>query len=79
MRYLLCSVARLPGFILVDGLGLLLPADGLPEAGAVVEVVRRHGAVFLRGLQRLDADLGRRLGERGEDSARVEPPDALVL
>ena len=62
----------------VDRLRLLLSADRLPEARAVVEVIARHRAVLLGRLERLDRDLGRRLGKRREDAARVEPAHALL-
>ena len=55
-----------------------LAADRLPQRRAVVEVVARHRAVRLRGLERLDRHLGGRLGERGENAAGVEPPHALL-
>src|ERR1035438_3796291 len=43
-----------PGDLAVDLLGLGLAADGLPQAGAVVQVVGDHGAVSLRRGDRLD-------------------------
>ena len=60
----------------VDLAGAFLAADRLPQGRTVVEVVAGHGAVFLGGLQRLDHDAGRGVGERGEDAARVEPAAA---
>ena len=66
------------GDLAVDRLRLRVAADGLPERGAEVEVVARHRAVLLGRLQRLDDDVRRRLGERGVDAARVEPPHALL-
>ena len=62
----------------VNFLRLCLAADRLPERGAVIEIVARDCAVLLRGLERLDHDVGRRLGERGKYAAGVEPPDALL-
>ncbi|OPZ68589.1 MAG: hypothetical protein BWY83_02261 [bacterium ADurb.Bin478] len=61
----------------VDLLGLLQAADGLPERGAVVEVVGDDGAVFVGGLDGLDGEGGGRLGKRGEDAAGVEPAHPL--
>src|SRR4051794_3448403 len=48
-------------------------ADPLPEARPVVEVVGHDRAVTFGRSDRLDDDLRRRVGERGEDPARVEP------
>ena len=56
--------------------GLLVAADRRPELGPVVQVERRDRAGRLRGLHPLDDELGRRLGERGEDAAGVEPAHA---
>ena len=52
------------------------PADPLPQARPVVEVVRDDGAVARGGGDRLGDDLRRRLGERREDAARMEPAHA---
>ena len=60
----------------VDLARAVLPADGLPEPGPVVEVVRDDGAVARGRSDRLLDDVGRGLGERGEDAAGVEPAHA---
>ena len=61
------------GDLLVDLLRALLPADRLPEGRTVVEVVARDRAVFLRRLERLDHNLRRRIRERRENAAGMEP------
>ncbi len=58
----------------VDG-APLAPGD-LPELGPVVEVERGDGARGAGLPHPLDDQLGRRLGERREDAAAVEPPNA---
>ena len=60
-------------------LGRALPAaDRLPQRGPEVEVVRDHCPVPVGRLHRLERNLRRRLRERGEDPAAVEPADALA-
>ena len=57
-------------------LGLGEPADALPEAGAIVEVVRHDRAVLLGRLHGLDRQGGCRCRQRREDSAGVQPAHA---
>src|SRR5919205_1538907 len=53
-----------------------LAARNLPELLAEVQVERSHGARGLRRPHRFNDDLGRRLRQRREDAARVEPAHA---
>src|SRR5690606_26584349 len=57
----------------IDLLCLLEAADALPERRPVVEIVGHDRAVLVGGLDRLDRERGRRLGQRREDAASVEP------
>lgn len=61
----------------IDFLGAFMAAYGLPERGAVVEVVGHDDAVGFGGLDGFDDEFGGGIGERGEDTAGVEPADAL--
>ena len=58
--------------------GAFLPADGLPQGRPVVEVVGDDGAVPAGGRHRLRGDVRRRLAERREDAAAVEPAGAFA-
>jgi hypothetical protein len=62
----------------VDFLGLFLPAEVLPQAGAVVEVVGDDRAVLFGGDHGLLDHVRRGFGEAGVDSARVEPARAIA-
>src|SRR5690606_17543097 len=62
---------------LVDLAGAVLAADGLPDAGPVVEVVGDDRAVPLGGDHRLLDDLRGGVRQPGEDASGVEPADAL--
>src|SRR5207253_1482436 len=55
------------------------PADALPQRRAVVEVVRDDCSGGTGRLHRLLRNLGGRLREAGEDSARVEPASPVAL
>src|SRR5262245_43825227 len=56
-----------------------MTAEGAPERLAVVEIERHDRLPVLRGLHRLARHLGRLVGQRAEDAARVQPPRALAL
>src|SRR5690606_23937571 len=62
----------------VDFPGLLLAAEILPQARAVIEVVRDDGAVFLGGYHGLLDHVGGRFGQRGIDTAGVQPARAVT-
>src|ERR1035437_8776366 len=61
----------------IDFGGARLPANRLPQRVAVVQVVADHGAVLARRHHRLLAHLGRRLTQRAEYSARMQPARAF--
>ena len=56
----------------------LHPADRLPKLLAVVQVERADHPSRLRRLHRFNHQLRRRLRQRGEDAAAVEPAHALA-
>ncbi len=55
-----------------------LPTNRLPQTRAIIQIVARHRPILLRGLQRLNCNLGRRLRKRGKNSARMKPPHAFL-
>ena len=57
----------------IDFLGFGFAPDGAPEGIAVIEVVRDWSAVGARDVHRFRGHIGSGGGERGEDSASVEP------
>ena len=61
---------------LVDLLRPRLAADGLPERGAVVQVIGDYGAVTVCRRDGLDHGGGRVIRERRIDATRVEPAHA---
>src|SRR5262252_3774363 len=56
-----------------------MAAERPPQRLAVVQVERNDGAAPLRGLHRLARDLRRRLRQRAEDAAGVQPPGTFAL
>ena len=67
---------HVPGNLPVDLLRALLAADALPERRTVVQVVGDDDAVLPGGLHGFDHELGRRVAQRGENAARVQPARA---
>ncbi len=67
-----------PRNLAVDLLRLGQPADRLPERGAVIQIIGNNHAVLLGRLHRLQRQRRRRLRERSENPARVEPPRATL-
>jgi hypothetical protein len=59
-----------------DGGGAIGSPEDLPQLLAEVEIERRHRPRCVRGLHRLDDQFPRRLGQRREDPAAVEPAHA---
>jgi hypothetical protein len=63
----------------VDGHGALDAALRFPKRSAEVEVVGDDGSGGARGFHGLDDEVGGGGGERGEDTAAVEPADPLLF
>ena len=61
----------------IDFLGFGFAPDGAPEGIAVIEVVRDWSAVGARDVHRFRGHIGSGGGERGEDSASVQPARAV--
>lgn len=60
------------------GDGPFVPADDIPELGAVVQVKRSGGARCFRGFHPFHNHLGGGLRQRGENAAAMEPADAAA-
>ena len=63
----------------IDGDRALVAAVRAPQRFAVVEIERHDGAAPPRRVHRFARDLRRRLGQRAEDAAGVQPARAVTL